>query len=813
MLVSLRWLQEYVDLTGCDIAELRKKMSAAGLSVEREYLIGDKLEHIRIGRIIEKEAHPDSTHLWITKVELDTVVLQIVTGAQNISVGDTVPVVLSGNCLPGGHCIETTTLRGIESQGMMCSEKELGVGDDHEGILLLDRDAPVGVSFSDYYGYPDTVFDIEITPNRGDLLSIYGIAREVSVLIDRTLVAPHRKVVTVGSLAMKQPVELKVLVDDSKDCDRFSIVEIAGDFSKSTPFYIKQRLLRAGMRPKSLLVDLSNYIMLELGQPNHAYDAALLAGRVLRVRRAGFGEELVLLDDTQLSLDPTMLVIADGQKAVGLAGIMGGEATKIRDNTERIVIEAAHFDSVVIRKTTMKTNIRSEASARFERKVDPTLTESALERYYYLLSEITTAEIVTPLVEVNHYQRRGQEVSLRSSLLTTYLGKDLSLTYVERLLVALGFEIVDATHAGEHGGWHIRVKVPSWRWSDVTIEEDLIEEIARMYGYEHINYSTPRGRIPLAQSAKSLEVKRSVLEAMVSRGWWELLTYSFNSEDQIVMSGYAIEQAVKVHNPLVQEHGYMRLSLLPNLLEIARRNSTSYPMLSLFEISRVYHQKVYGVLPDEIVDESLEREYFSGLYLSRQTKSDILQVKSELDSLFGMLKVSQVEYSQDKERIESLPISKMFHTGRCAVVLKDSRVLGIYGELHPQIMTSLGFQKPVYIFELAMDQLVELTGRIGQYRPFSVYPKTTETLSYLVDSKIPAQSLYLAISEVDERITSVRIADVYAEGQLESGHKAVTVEVSYQKMDGVVQSKEAEEIRKAITKSLSDLYAATLRSQ
>lgn len=820
MLVSLQWLNEYVRIQDYDIEVLRKKMSAAGLSVERQHVVGEGIEHIVIGEIIEKVAHENSDHLWVTKVVFGSQddnlsVVQIVTGAQNIEVGQKVPVILSGYKLPNGMAIETTKLRGVESQGMMCSSQELGIGDDHSGILILDSDAPVGASFSEYYGFPDVVFDVEITPNRGDLLSMYGIAREVSVLIDRPLLAPERKLL---ALSPKNKDEndfssITITIDDSNDCDRLSAVGLKGDFLQPTPFFIRQRLLRAGMRPLSLLVDISNYVMLELGQPNHAYDAEKIAQHNLRVRRGGFGEQLVLLDGSSIELDPTMLVIADGHKAVGLAGIMGGEHTKIDSNTQTIIVEAAHFDPVVIRKTTMKTNLRSEASMRFERKVDPTLTDCSLERFYALVSKITAVEVIMPLADVDYYEKHAPRVALRSSLLTTYMGKDLSLTYVERTLTALGFEVDDASHAGDHGGWHISVKVPTWRWADVSIEEDLIEEIARIFGYDSILVGTPKGRIPSVLDSKNIRVKRGIIEGLVSQGWWELLTYSFNNESQIELCGYTVDKAIKVHNPLSKDHEYMRLSLLPNLLQIAHKNMTQYKNLKLFEVSRAYHQKLYSVLPEELVDETFEREYLSGVVAIENGLEDAFSdLKNLISYIEQSLNIKGLKIVQNNLLIEQHAIKELFHPGRVAGVFIQEQFVGLFGQINPRAEASLGLNKSVCLFELSLDPLVQNSSLVGSYEPFSIYPKTRESLSFVVDDRINIGEIVEVARMSHELVVNVDVENVYRGEKVEKGQKVVTLVINYQKADGPVQNSEAEEIRKQIITSLDESFKAALKS-
>lgn len=811
MLISLNWLNDYVDIKDISVEELRKKMSAAGLSVERQHTVGEGVEQIVIGEIVEKVKHPDSDHLWITKVNVGIkVLLQIVTGAQNIEVGQKVPVIQSGQSLPDGTEIITTKLRGVESQGMMCSAKELGLGEDHGGILILDQDARVGAGFAEYYGYPDVVLDVEITPNRGDLLSIVGVAREVSVLVDKPLRMPELR--TLNSTG-KGDMSLSVQIEDKQDCDRFAVVGLEGDFNVATPFYIQQRLTHAGMRPISLLVDLSNYVMLEVGQPNHAYDSRMVHNGEFYVRRAHYGEKLQVLDGSELELDPHNLLISDDQKILGLAGIMGGEASKVQTDTTQIILEAAHFNGVVIRKTTMGKSVRSEASMRFERKVDPSLPVLALERFYELLARCTGVQVVGNLVDENHVQYENKKVKLRSQLLKTYLGKDLAMTYVARILSSLGFETEESTHAGEHGGWHITVSVPSWRMADVSIEEDLIEEVARIYGYDNIQAITPKGSVPEIVTNPLVEAKEKAVNLLVDQGWWELLTYSFNSEDQIKLSGVPVDKAVRVHNSLTVEHQYMRVSILPNLLQLVKKNAHAYDSLNVFECSRVYHQRLYSMLPDELVNEELEREHL-GMVVDGIDGYNTIH--SAIRSVASALNIKQLSFTQNAKTVTEQPLAVMYHPGRVgAVVMGDApagEFIGLYGQLHPRLQRELGFEDTVYVAELDFSALAARAQAVKSYEQFSVFPKTTESLSFLVDERVNVGEMVSVIENVDGRIVDVRVNVPYRGEGVPSGQKAVTVVVSTQQDSGPITDKDAAMIRLTISNAVMDAFDARLRS-
>ncbi|MDQ3098448.1 MAG: phenylalanine--tRNA ligase subunit beta [bacterium] len=821
MLVPLSWLKEYVDISNIPIEELRKKMSSSGLAVERQHTVGEGINSIIIGEIINQAKHPDSDHLWVCQVNIgrsladrdpnDEILqaVQIVTGAHNIFAGAKVPIILPGEVLPDGTKIESSKLRGYDSQGMMCSEKELGLGDNHEGIMILGEDAQVGDLLSTYLGLPDLVFDVEITANRGDLLSITGIAREVATLFGKTLKMPEMKQL---DLAGEQKHTISAEILDAKKCSRFVAAVFDGFELKASPMWMQQRLLRSGMRPINNLVDITNYVMLELGQPTHAYDASQVKDHAFVARSAGVEEVLQTLDGKSFEMSDEMLVIADGDRALGIAGIMGGQSSKVSSETKTLILEAANFDPINVRRTGMKLNVRTDAIIRFERGVDPELAPIAMERIHYLLLELAGAHLSSNVVDVYPGQMQSGTATVGSRKLTTYIGQRISLSSAEVILNGLGFKTVKIE--GDDEEWLLTVSVPSWRWRDISIEEDLIEEITRIYGYDNLPISSPVGRIPLIPANKNLLVKKTALELLKGRGFQEVLTYSFNSRDQIELSGYAIEKALEMANPLSEDQKYLRMSLLPSLLWTVEKNKHLNRNLHLYELSSVYHRNLYEVMPDEAVSLAFEPLYLSGVIAPTQYSFEESYecARTALSMLFEKLHIKEVKYLQDSETLRKLPSYSMFHPGRVGGISLDGvNVIGLYGEIHPKLQESLKLRQSNFMFDMVFGTIVENANLVTIYKPYSVFPETTEALSFIMPDGEAIGEIVSALNKIDARVVSIEVGKPYRGEQIEAGKQAITFTFVYQSTEGPIKEKDAEQIRSQIVALLSNSYHSSLR--
>jgi len=673
---------------------------------------------------------------------------------------------------------------------------------------MLGDDAPLGKRLVEYLGLPDTVFDVEVTANRGDCLSMVGIAREVATLFGKELRLPEVKK-TESVVDTNYCVSVKI--ETPEICNRFAAVVFDGFQLGNSPVWMQQRLLRAGMRSINNLVDITNYVMLEIGQPTHAYDTTQVENQSFVVRTAIRGEKLQTLDKKVFELSDEMLVVADSEKNIGIAGVMGGESSKITQDTHSLLLEIANFDPVNIRRTGMKLGIRSDAIVRFERGVDREMTLLALYRINYLLATLAGAHQASAVVDMYPTPIEKTEVSLRSHLLDMYLGVKMAFAEVEKTLNSLGFATV--SKAGDDVEWLLTVSVPSWRYRDVAIEEDLIEEVARIYGYDNLPISTPVGKVPVVQDNKRLRVKRRTLELMKGLGWQEVLTYSFNSKEQVEQSGYSVSEALEMVTPLSEEHRYMRLSLLPNLLWIVQKNLVLSRDLQLFELSGVYHRRLFDLIPDEAVSLGLEPTYFSGIVSLKTYSFDGAYgtVLSTLRSVFDRLDVRNVRFVQDNEVVRKVRTHGMYHPGRVGAFMLGEKVIGLFGEIHPALAEKLGLKQSMFMWELFYDSIVDDVRLVTAFEQYSIYPATTESLSFIMDETQAVGPIVVALRALDDRIVSAVVSKPYKGDQIELGKQAVTFTFVYQAKDGVVKDKDASVMRTCIVQLVKNEFNGRLR--
>ncbi|MGA7439063.1 MAG: phenylalanine--tRNA ligase subunit beta, partial [Luteibacter sp.] len=623
MKFSENWLRELVSIDA-DRAALVHALTMSGLEVEEVTALGDGLDGVVVAEIVEATKHPEADRLQVCKVDAGQgELLQIVCGAPNARVGIRIPLATVGATLPGGIAIKAAKLRGVESFGMLCSAKELGIDADASGLLELPADAPVGKSLADYLGLPDASIELKITPNRPDVLGLTGLAHDVAALF-----GSHVRTAGVAEVPALIGTTRAVRLDAGADAPRYLGRIIEGvDTRAKTPLWMAERLRRAGLRPISPVVDVTNYVMMELGQPLHAFDNDQLTGSVI-VRHAGEGEVLKLLDGSDAKLDPSFVVIADEGKALAVAGVMGGFDSRVTDATRNVFLEAAHFAPAAIMGRARKLGMHTDASHRFERGVDPALPKRAMERATELLIQIAGGKAgPVTVAERNDDLRTHAPVLLRHARLRRVLGIEVAAAEVTRIFTALGMgveEIVD--------GW--RVTPPSSRF-DIEIEEDLIEEVARIHGYERIPTTTPAGKIALEPVAEARLPEMALRDQIAARGYFEAVTLSFVSAD--LLKTWQLDHAwVPLANPLSADLAVMRTSLLPGLVEAMRHNrARQQDRVRLFEVARSFHAT--GAAPDEvgrvaIVASGNARAEQWG-EASRQV--DFFDLKGDLDALIA----------------------------------------------------------------------------------------------------------------------------------------------------------------------------------
>jgi phenylalanyl-tRNA synthetase beta chain len=783
------WLREHVAVDASS-AELAARLTAIGLEVEESSQIGSKLDGVVVATIVSAERHPDAERLQVCQVDTGKGMVQIVCGAPNARPGLKAPLATVGAKLPGGIDIKAAKLRGVESFGMLCSAKELGIDADASGLMELPADAPVGEALSNYLGLPDTSLELKLTPNRADCFSVRGIAFDVAAAMGAQVNAieiPEAKVATQS--------KLDVVLDAGADVPRFCGRVIEGlDLAARTPLWMSERLKRAGLRPISPLVDITNYVMLELGQPLHAFDADTLKGPII-VRHAREGETLKLLDEREVTLDPAFLVVTDGGRPVALGGVMGGWDTRVTDSTKRVFLEAAHWVPSAIAGRSRKLGMHTDAAHRFERGVDPQLPRFAIERATALVQQIMGGQ-AGPMTETTHPQHLAAPapVNLRRARLARVLGIHVDDNEVERILRALGMGV----QAGSEG-WQV---TPPTRRFDIAIEEDLIEEIARIHGYEAIPVQVPAGAFPLAAPSEGRVAESTLRRQLIANDFVEALNYAF--VDAAWLAQWQLQDgAVALANPLSAELAVMRTSLLPGLAAAAQRNrARQHGRVRLFEIGRVFHAASGAPRETQrvaaIAMGSAQPEQWS----AKSREVDFADLKAVVEGLLG-LSAAQAEFR---------PAADAFgHPGRSARIWRDGREIGWIGHLHPRLARELDLEGEVLAFELDVEPLVARS--LPRASEISRFPSVRRDLALVVLEATAWSALRASLAgALGGRLQEVILFDEFRGPGIEMGTKRLAMGLILQEVSRTLTDSEADSVVAEALAALGRDCGARIRS-
>lgn len=797
MLLPKSWLEKYVDIN-ISTREMADAITATGSHVESiENRVGD-IKGVVIGKINKIEQHPDADKLVVCQVDIGDEIRQIVTGAKNVYEGAYVPVALHGAKLADGTKIKNSKLRGVASQGMMCSLEEMGFPisvipkESRDGIHLLPKEVKLGSDFVEVLELDKEVIELEITPNRPDCLSVIGMALETAASIDE-----KRK-------------EIKIdLEEDSQYYleDLFNGVEVETDktarfYSRlltdvkigPSPQWLQNDLMAAGVRPINNIVDLTNYVMLEYGQPLHAYDLETLRGKKILVRQAKEGEELTTLDEEKRILRREDIIIADDQGPIGLAGIMGGLDSEVTQNTNTVVIEGANFDKSQIRKSSKYFALRTEASTRFEKGLDPEKAKEAVERVCELAVKIGAAKVAKG--NIDHYPNPVQPIILESkvSKINDLLGTQLSGEKMGELLNSL--EIIT-----EVNGDNLKSRVPTFR-GDISIWQDLAEEVGRIYGFHKIVPKPLSGQITRGGKPKSRQVEDVAKSVLLSAGFDEFMTYSFmgpSAYDQIMLpEDSPMRNSVKLMNPLGEEYSIMRTTLMPNMLNVFAKNIS-------YKNNEAYGFEFGNVFSVELNGESLPKESMK-LAIGFYGEEDFYFLKEVIEKVCKALGIEDLIF-------KTMTDKPLFHTGRGAKVLNQENELGFFGEVHPKIAKRLGLKKRVYLAELDFTAMVQLYKEEITYKPLAKYPAITRDLALVVERKQPVGDLIESMKKVDKEILeSIEVFDVYTGDQVEEGMKSVALKVRFRHKDRTLVDDEVNKVVNKLLKILEDQYKAKLRA-
>jgi phenylalanyl-tRNA synthetase beta chain len=790
MRVSLAWLREWVE-TSWDVATLAERLTMGGIEVEAIEAAAPSFSGVIVGEVLSTERHPGADKLTVCRVVGAGAPLQIVCGASNVRAGLKTPLALEGAVLPGGLVIRRASLRGIESAGMLCSGRELGLSDEHEGILELPAELETGMALREALGLEDVILTLNVTPNRGDVQSVIGVAREVAALADRKLTPPPMDPVP----AMSDTV-FPVRLAAPAACPRFAGRVIEGiDPGARTPVWIRERLRRAGLRPISAVVDVSNFVMLELGQPLHAYDLRRLVSSI-EVRHARADERLTLLDGREIELEADMLVIADRSGPVGLAGIMGGEKSGIASDTTAIFLEAAFFPPAAVAGRARHYRLLTDASQRFERGVDPCGQERAIERATQLLIAIAGGRPgPTVVTETEPRQHSRQSVPLRPRQAARLLGVEIAQSEIEAILRRLGMQVANAGDA-------LGVIPPSHRF-DISIEQDLIEEIGRIYGYDRIPGSD--ARMPQrAQPATEQAVTRERLRLLlVDRGYQEAITYGF-ADARLQRLLFPDVRALTLTNPISAELGEMRVSLWPGLIEACRFNTRrQQDRIRLFEIGTRFEFEATRLIESQSIAGVVTGRVLPEQWGTENRDADFYDVKSDVESLFALTGRSRV-ISYAAATHHSL------HPGRSAQILDGRTPVGWIGQLQPELARKLEMREAPWLFEIAIEP--SFFAEVPVFKEISRFPAIRRDLAVVVDESVTLAELRKSVNLAAKGLLrELHVFDVYRGKGVEPGRKSIALGLILQETSRTLTDGEADTVIAAVIEQVKSDWKAGIR--
>lgn len=810
MKFTFSWLNEYILTEGLSAAQIADGLTMRGLEVDSITPLFADLEAITTARVTDVAKHPDADKLTVCTVDTGAETIQVVCGAPNVKAGMLTAIAKPGVRLPDGTKIKKSKVRGVASAGMLCSARELGLSDDHQGLIELNGHGATGVPLVDALGLRDTVIEVDLTPNRPDCASVRGIAREVGSFAGGTL----RPLVTAATPLTGVDVGYEVIIDEPALCPRYTARKLTNVTVGPSPQWMQQRLTAVGMRPINNIVDITNYVMLECGQPMHAFDFTTLKGQKIVVRRPRAKETaLTTLDGSQRQLDADMLLICDGERPVAVAGVMGGLETEITETTTTILLESACFDPVSIRRTARKLGIPSESSYRFERGVDPNLADIALERAVNLVVELAGATADATGVDVYPGKKAPLRLQLRTERLCSLLGMELNRDQIAHHLRSIEFTVteLDATT--------LMVVVPSFR-VDIEREVDLVEEIARLVGYNEIPTSQPFIRMDYPKRDELRTLRQEVASIMTAQGFFEAINYSFVAEEHLDFCRLADNdprrQVTRLLNPLSEDQGIMRSLLLPGLLENVRRNiNFQRTDIRLFETGKVFLQKEPGVLPQErlflsAVISGQRYPEAEPLYYAAQS-ADFFDIKGAAVNLFQVLRLqpttSHTLFASDSQQVE--PYCDPAH----AVMLRDGdQTIGSLGAVHSETLKAFGIKQSVFFLEIDLECLLQLPRIPKQFAALPKYPSVKRDISLVVPDVVAAGDLLTAIQKQQQKyLESAQIFDVYRGKPIQAGHKSVALSLTYRSATTTLDDQSVDKIHSKIVTSLMTEFNASYR--
>lgn len=791
MKISYNWLKEYVNIN-LTPEELADKLTQAGVVVEHVTRPFEPTSGVVVAEIREIEKHPDADKLSVTKVFNGEELLQVVCGAKNIEVGQRIPLAQVGAILPDNFKIKKSKLRGVESHGMLCSASELSLDLELEdGIMILPSDSPIGEDINVTLDLNDSILLLDLTPNRSDCLSLLGLAKEVAALTEVLVKTPE-------VYTKQQEKGIFDIEIQTPDCKNYVAQEIGGITVGPSPLWLQIRLLKAGMRPINNIVDITNYVMLEYGQPLHGFDMGKIASNKIVVKNSAKEQEIVTLDSQKRSLPEGTLTITDGTNPLAIAGVMGGESSEVDDNTKKILIESAYFDNIAVRTSVKNMNLRSEASARFEKSVAPLYIKEATARVAKLLQDICggTPKGVTFEGDFSH---QGTVVDLSPEKVNSLLGVEVSTSRISSILTSLGCTVVENSNK-------LSVTIPHHR-VDITHDVDLVEEIGRIYGYDNIPSTLPEGKTTVGNATFEQRLVNDLKDALAAQGVSEVLTYPFISPDSFLKTGLDPEIAIPIANPLGKENSLMRTSMLPSALSSVAYNVNHHnENILLFELGKTYLGNLpLTDLPEErevlVVAQvgELERHHWQK---GKGHKKDFYSIKGILESIMTLCKIKDWQLLREE--------TSQYHPGRSAAVYIGDMKIGFIGQTHPKVTKKWDIKEEVYILELDITELTKKASQDFNYKSVVKSPAVTRDIAVIVDSELDAGVLTRAIEALNPMITTAEIFDVYSGKGIDEDKKSIAITFTLQKA-GTLKEEEISFFTESILRTLEDKFGAKLR--
>ncbi len=797
MNLSMKWLADYID-TGVSLKEFCDRMTISGSKVERYVIEGDEISGVVVGKVLEIEKHPDADKLVVCKIDIGREEpIQIVTGATNVVVGAFVPVATDGALLPKGVKIKKGKLRGVVSEGMMCGLEELGLTLNDfpyaiiDGIFLLEEEDGIkftlGMDIHEAIRLNDSSVEFEITSNRPDCLAVLGLAREASATFDAPYTIPTPSFKGNGE---KIGDSLKVSIQNNELCSRYIGGIVKNVKIETSPLWLRERLRASGVRPINNLVDITNFVMLEYGHPMHAFDIRYIDNSEIIVRNAKSGEKITTLDGVERTLSEKMLVIADANKPVAVAGVMGGEFSGIMEDTTTVVFESACFDGASVRTTAKALGMRTDASARFEKGIDPLNALPAILRAFELVEMLGAGEVVSEYIDCDYSSKERKYVEFNPEQINKFLGTDLSEEIMVTNLNKLGFEVSDG-----------KAYPPSVR-IDIECMNDLAEEIVRIYDYNNIPKTLIKG-VANASLTKAQIFERKIVSSMVALGGYEICTYSFVSPknfDKILLSAdNVLRNAVKISNPLGEDTSVMRTSIIPSICEVMARNYNNRNSSAfIFECGNEYIPQSGKELPLEPLRLGV------GMY---GNDVDFFSIKGIMTELLSDIGIDNCDFTAIKST-EDYPEACAFHPGRTAIISLDETVIGIVGELHPTVLENYGIGVKAYACKLLVPEMMEIATIDKTFKPLPKFPASTRDIAIVCDRDLPVASLEKAIkSSVGKILESVTLFDVYTGKQIGEDKKSVAYSITMRSHDATLTDEQANSAMKKVLKELAKIGA------